>query len=101
MNRCAHSVYIVPEDWQAQSVWKIPPAKRISWFCWWCRDPDFCAAQEFTPEKLLELALANCETKAGKAGPIRKTDLILIENADYNEDADGEDIPASELLDAA
>ena len=84
LNRCAHSVYIVPADWQAQAAWKIPASKRIAWFCWWCRDYE---AFKFSEEKLMELARANSR-------PIRLTDsaTVLIKNADYD-DSDADILP--------
>jgi len=86
LNRCVHSVYCVPDDWQAQIAWKIPVTRRVSWYCWICRE---YGDREFSLEKLHRLALANCE-KFLTMGKIRKTDTtVLIKNADYDEsDAD-------------
>ena len=113
MERCQHSVYVIPSDWQVQAEWRIPPPMRIAWYCWVCREyGDF----GFSFEKLKRLAMANCEKNAPFNGnvmlPLRKTDTtILIKNADLEGDApehapdvlpelideeQGEDIPLDE-----
>ena len=71
LDRCSHSVYCVPADWQSQARAGIPPARRIAWYCWICRDFE---AYRFSVAKLLELARANCD---GKVRPIRDYDPEL------------------------
>jgi hypothetical protein len=81
LDKCQHSVYVVPSDWQAQAAHGIPPARRIAWYCWICRDFE---AYRFSVEKLLELARANRERKAW---PVRKPDAAVLEkNADDGDD---------------
>lgn len=86
VERCAHSVYVIPSDWQVQDAWRIPPSRRIAWYCWVCREyGDF----GFSLEKLKRLAMANC------GGKVRKTDIVPIENPDYDLpelDGDPEDV---------
>ena len=80
MDKCTHSVYCVPADWQAQEVWKVPVARRVSWHCWWCRS---YGDDDFSLEKLHRLAMANCQQQP--RGEIRETDTaVLIKNADYD-----------------
>lgn len=78
LDRYAHSVYVVPADWQSQARAGIPPSRRIAWYCWLCREFE---AYRFSVAKLLKLARANCD---GNVRPVRKTDTaLLIKNADY------------------
>jgi len=85
LDRCPHSVYVVPADWQSQARAGIPPSRRIAWYCWICRDYE---AYGFSLERLLDLARANCDGKA--SWPIRKT-AVLITSADYDLPDDAED----------
>ena len=82
LDRCAHSVYVVPADWQSQARAKIPAPKRISWYCWLCRDYE---AYKFSVEKLLELARANCDIRT-----VRKLESDAL-HADYDLPDDDED----------
>ncbi len=84
MDRCPHSVYVLPEDWRSQERAGIPPSRRIAWYCWLCRDYE---AYKFSVEKLLELARANCD---GNVRPVRKTDSAAL-NADYDLRDDAEE----------
>ena len=79
LERCAHSVYVVPDDWRAQEAWKIPASKRIAWFCWICRE---FGDSRFSVEKLHRLALANCRDTPPRE-KIRITNEIIL-NADYD-----------------
>ena len=76
------------------SAWKIPAAKRVAWFCWWCRDYE---AYKFSEEKLLELARANCV----KVRPVRKMNTVLIENGDYDDADILPDVGEAELQEVA
>ena len=83
LDRCSHSVYVVPEDWRSQERAGIPPARRIAWYCWLCRDYE---AYKFSVEKLLEIARATCVEKVS----VRKTETAAL-NADYDLPDDAED----------
>ena len=37
VNRCEHSVYIIPADWAFQESQGVPRSARIAWYCWACR----------------------------------------------------------------
>lgn len=88
LDRCEHSVYCVPDDWRSQARAGIPPSKRISWYCWWCRPYEM---YKFSVATLLELARTNCDANVQ---PVRETDsdTVLIKNADYDlHELDGDD----------
>lgn len=94
MERCAHSVYCVPADWRAQEAWRIPASRRVSWFCWICRE---YGDREFSLEKLKQLAMANC---VGKLRPVRKTEIVPITNPDYElPEPDGDPLVPEEIDD--
>lgn len=83
LDRCPHSVFVLPEDWRSQERAGIPRARRIAWYCWLCREYE---AYKFSVEKLLELARANCVEKL----PVRKTETAGL-NADYDLRDDAEE----------
>lgn len=71
LDKCAHSVYCIPRDWEVQAEWRIPASRRIAWYCWWCRE---YGDDEFSLERLKRLAMANCQNLT--AQKIREADTV-------------------------